>query len=101
MRNGIFTFTRQPRKLWGWQATIRLSDEYQGRTVRDMYDELIAIAESQSAGTLNFEDDSGMMREVRVLVSQVNSSVGTGTESRGQFVLSLIETDQQPYERTT
>jgi hypothetical protein len=101
MRNGIFTFTRQPRKLWGWQATIRLSEEYHGRTVRDMYDELVAISESQSAGTLNFEDDSGIIREVRVLVSQVNSSIGTGTESRGQFVLSLIETDQQPYERTT
>lgn len=97
MRNGIFTFTRQPRKLWGWQMQFRIAEDFNGRTANDMYRDLMEIANAQEAGLLTFESDSGDEINTRVLVSDVNAAHGTGDDKRGQFVVSVIEMDPQPF----
>lgn len=98
LKTGLLSFHRQPRKLYGWEFTVRLGgQDFHGLTTTDLYNQLNNIIDSDNAGEFTYKDPSGRVRRHRVMVSSMSSAEQTGMDDTSQFQVSVVQIDQQPY----
>lgn len=91
--SAVLGFTRQPKKVWGWEFDIDLSTDFHGLTPTDQRNALLELSGGDIAGIMSYKDSNGTDQRYRVLVTTVAAAEHTGLEDGGRFTVSVVETD--------
>jgi hypothetical protein len=76
---------------WGHQVQVDLSNEYKGKSPKDLRAALLAAIESTTLVEFTFRDDTGGTRNFYVDVGSATGLEYTGYDERGVSTLNLVE----------
>jgi hypothetical protein len=86
-------YHRRPKAVYGFEVTVSTHQPYKGLTPLQLTERLLEIAGSQKTGIFVYRDGDNVIRQHRVLVSRLVGAQGTGPDSRGRWLLSVVEMD--------
>jgi hypothetical protein len=86
-------YHRRPEAVYGFEITVTTHQPYKGLTPLQLTERLLEIAGSQKTGIFVYRDGDNVIRQHRVLVSRLVGAQGTGPDSRGRWLLSVVEMD--------
>ena len=76
---------------WGHQVDVDLTNDYKGKTPKDLRNSLIGAIEATSLVEFTFRDDSGGARNYYVDVTSATGLEFTGYDERGNTTITVAE----------
>jgi hypothetical protein len=76
---------------WGHQVDVDLTNDYKGKTPKDLRNSLISAIEATSLVEFTFRDDSGGERNYYVDVTSATGLEFTGYDERGNTTITVAE----------
>ena len=75
---------------WGWQVTVDLTAPYRGRSVEQMWADLVSVAGSEVLVPFTFINDAGGPETNYVDIRAVSGTTATGYRKEGKYSLTLL-----------
>jgi hypothetical protein len=92
LKSCVFTFLRRPKRVWGWEFDLQLTQDYEGFTARDLIDRLYDLADEIEAGPFSYRDNRGDLNSGgRVIVSKIVGSETSGERAEGRYTVAVLE----------
>lgn len=86
-----FEYRKKLPALWGHTVEVDMTNDYGGKTSKELRALLLAAVESTTLVEFTFRDDDGDTRNFYVDIASASGFEQTGTDERGKSTLLLVE----------
>lgn len=86
-----FEYRKKLPALWGHTVEVDMTNDYGGRTSKELRAALLSAIESNTLVEFTFRDDTGNTRNFYVDIASASGVEQTGIDERGKSTLLLVE----------